>query len=153
MEITREYSAPDEIEIEDDLDEVENAEDQDWDLLESIMGRYNQILTDEIELKSQGSLVQEEQANYAQEKQRIIKKNEDKKAELMEYFGEEKFNEFYSVLIYFRQQENQGDEFQKQQYEAMKKLVGGNKYDLTQLFILDGIVFKEMLNQNLNSRH
>ena len=35
----------------------------------------------------------------------------------------------------------------------MKQAVGGVKYDLTQLFILDGIVFKELLNQNLSSRN
>ena len=46
----------DEIEIQEDFDEVDNADDQDWDLLESIMGRYTQILTDEIEVKSQSSL-------------------------------------------------------------------------------------------------
>lgn len=46
----------DEIEVQEDFGEVENADDQDWDLLENIMGRYNQILTDEIEMKSVTSL-------------------------------------------------------------------------------------------------
>ena len=46
----------DEIEIQEDFNEIDAADDQDWDLLESIMGRYNQILTDEIEMKSVTSL-------------------------------------------------------------------------------------------------
>ena len=52
----------DEIEIQEEFDEVDVADDQDWDLLESIMGRYQDILTDEIGLKSQTSL-QEQEAN------------------------------------------------------------------------------------------
>jgi len=92
----------DEIEIQEQFDEVDVADDQDWNLLESIMGRYKEILTDEIELKSQTSLVEQEQKQHNVEKERIIKQNDNKKAELMEYFGMDKFNELYSMCLYFR---------------------------------------------------
>lgn len=117
------------------------------------MGRYKDILTDEIELKSQTSLQEQEERQHKIEKDRIIKQNDDKKAELMEYFGEEKFNELYGLCLFFREQEDQGGDFQKKQYEAMKQAVGGVKYDLTQLFILDGIVFKELLNMQMGQRN
>lgn len=42
----------DEVEIQENYDEVDAADDQDWELLNSIIGRYNEIITDEIELKS-----------------------------------------------------------------------------------------------------
>ena len=47
-------------------------------------------------------LQQQRHIQHQQEKQRLIKKNNDKKVELTEYFGQERFDELYSMLVFFR---------------------------------------------------
>ena len=47
--------AMDEIEIQEHFDELELADDQDLDQIEQINAMYNQILNQDLELKSQSS--------------------------------------------------------------------------------------------------
>ena len=75
------------IEIEDNFEELDVADDQDLDQIEQINDLYNQILNGNLELKSQSSFNQQEEAHAAAEKERMIKKSADKKEELRQYFG------------------------------------------------------------------
>jgi hypothetical protein len=56
--------------------------------------------------------------------------------------GEQLFDDVYSFLIHQRSQERTDE---GEMFEHLKAMVGNNKRQLTEVFKLDGIVFKEIL--------
>ena len=44
----------------------------------------------------------------------MINKNDAKKEELKKYFGQNKFDELYSMCLFFRTNESEDENFQKQ---------------------------------------
>lgn len=64
------------------------------------------------------------------------------KGQIRDKLGEAKYEEIYRFLVYHRSQSTADENMI---YEELKYKVGGDRYLLTEVFKLDGIVFREIL--------
>lgn len=62
--------------------------------------------------------------------------------EIRNKLGPKMFSEIYSLLMHYRSKDNTDE---GEMYEQVKKMIGANKYLMTVIFQLDGLVFREIL--------
>ena len=65
------------------------------------------------------------------------------KNQIRDKLGHAKFEEVYRFLVYHRSQASEDSMI----YEELKHRVQGNRYLMTEIFKLDGIVFRELLQK------
>lgn len=129
----------------EDYQEYQQAAD-DNQMMNNIVKAYELVLQEKT-LSSQKAL-QDEQAvmkkEHAQKMANDKKRMEDDKQKIRKKLGDELFGDVYSYLVGQRQDErcDEGEMF-----EHLKAMVGNNKRLLTEVFKLDGIVFKEIVTE------
>ena len=113
-------------------------------MMNNLIDNFKGILDDEREIASQKSLEADEMARLAHENQmaNAFSSIESAKMDLRQELGAPEYDKIYTYLKAQRSRPNVNEE---KMFNEIQKAVQGNKYKMTLIFKLDGIVFNELL--------
>jgi len=134
-----------------DIAVIDNYSEQelatmDGDQIENIVARYNKLLENAEQIVKQKSIEKEEEMAMAYDDETNDPKQRmgDLKDSLRTRLGSKKFEQVYDLLWKHRSNPDCEDQ---DVYDDVRGLIGNNKYLMTLIFQLDGIVWREVLAQ------
>lgn len=138
----------DELEIEDNFDEAEEAS-LDQSILASVRIAYGQVLHQATkDFAKQSSFQMKEEQNLLSGKQEIIAKRQRDKQIIEEAMGPELYQRLHDYLVHHRSQDPPTEPV----YAEMKELTGNVKSLLTHAMRLDDIIFHEIVLSSFGSQ-